>query len=173
MDMEAHPGSCQCARCMNLKAESGFLRPDAAPLPAPDGKAWSCPDCKFLATLGENIVWHRHKTGHGKAVLIDIPDPVQGRPDAAPPKEPTCDHCAGEGILYPELHEGSEPSYPCPYCQVAPPTHGTFRRQRTAHTGSSSFGCYLQSFGYGRRGCGDRGLRLRERPMAKSVHGTR
>lgn len=38
--------------------------------------------------------------------------------DATPPQdENVCDHCAGEGILHPELQDGSEPSYPCPHCQ--------------------------------------------------------
>ena len=32
-------------------------------------------------------------------------------------KKEVCSHCAGEGVLYPELADGSEPSYPCPHCQ--------------------------------------------------------
>lgn len=31
MDMEGHPADCQCLTCMNRKAGSGLLRPDAAP----------------------------------------------------------------------------------------------------------------------------------------------
>jgi len=45
---------------------------------------------------------------------------------AAVPKE-VCDHCNGEGVLYPELEDGSESPYPCPHCHAAAPPSDTAR----------------------------------------------
>ena len=45
---------------------------------APEGKAWKCPDCGCLATLGGNAVFHAVTKHHGSPTIVDQP-PVEGR----------------------------------------------------------------------------------------------
>lgn len=39
---------------------------------APDGYAFSCPDCKHWASLGGNAAYHRSQTDHGDPVLVPL-----------------------------------------------------------------------------------------------------